>query len=96
MGAKANHQDCKAPVTIRESCSCRIYLMGIYDSHNDLDEQAAKFLGQYPTCGAYISGLLAKYKKALKEDLVGIGKSPEEVIENFENDLRKHCLRATD
>jgi hypothetical protein len=70
--------------------------MGIFDSHNYLDDHAVKFRGRYPTCGAYISGLLAKYKKALKEDAVGIGRSPEEVIANFENDLRKHCLRATD
>jgi hypothetical protein len=62
--------------------------------NNYLDEHAAKLQSEFPMCGDYIMELLAKYKKALKEDLVDIGSSPDEVINNFEKDIRKHCLRA--
>jgi hypothetical protein len=60
-----------------------------------LDKSAAKFQKEYPACGDYIFELLAKYKKALKQNLVDIG-SPDEVINKFENDIRKHCLRVTE
>jgi hypothetical protein len=66
------------------------------DSSSYLDEHAAKFQVQYPQFSDYITELLAKYKKALKEDLVDIGSSSEEVIGKFEHDIRKHCLRGID
>ena len=60
------------------------------DVNGYLDAHAAKLRHQYPACGDYITELLAKYKKALKEDLVDIGSSPDEVLNSFENDIRKH------
>lgn len=66
------------------------------EDNNYLDAHAAKLRSEFPMCGGYIVELLAKYKKTLKEDLVDIGSTPDEVINRFEHDVRKHCVRATD
>jgi hypothetical protein len=68
--------------------------MSALDQYEYLASSAAELLAKFPTCGDYIYGLLEKYKKTLKEDLVDIGASPAEVCANFENDVRKHCTRA--
>jgi hypothetical protein len=64
------------------------------DSYDYLDTQAAKLKVEYPHRHAFISDLVTKYKKTLRDGLLHIGKAPEEVIKSFEKDVRKHCLRT--
>ena len=63
------------------------------DAHDYLDAHATALLGDYPNCGEYISELLTKYKKTLKDGSVDIGGTPEEVMLNFARDVRKRCLQ---
>jgi hypothetical protein len=64
------------------------------DPHDYLDTPAAKLKVEYPHRHAFISDLVTKYKKTLRDGLLHIGRTPEEVIESFEKDVRKHCLRT--
>ena len=64
------------------------------DPHNYLDTPAAKLKVEYPHRHAFISDLVTKYKKTLRDGLLHIGRTPEEVIKSFEKDVRKHCLRT--
>jgi hypothetical protein len=64
------------------------------DSYDYLDTPAAKLKVDYPHRHAFISDLVTKYKKTLRDGLLHIGKAPEEVIKSFEKDVRKHCLRT--
>ena len=67
--------------------------MGTCDAHDYLNEYAANLLADYPNCGEYISELLTKYKKTLKDGSVDIGRTPDEVMLNFARDVRKRCLQ---
>ena len=64
------------------------------DPHDYLDTPAAKLKVEYPHRHAFISDLVTKYKKTLRDGLLHIGRPPEEVIKSFEKDVRKHCLRT--
>ena len=46
-----------------------------------------------PNWCKYISELLTKYKKTLKDGSVDIGGTPEEVMLNFARAVRKRCLQ---
>ncbi len=59
-----------------------------------LDASAGDLKVQYQNCAQYIDDLLAKYKKTLKEGVLDIGSTPQEVIGSFEKDVRKHCERT--
>ncbi len=61
--------------------------------HTYLDEHAAKLSVTYFDCSDYIAELLEKYKNTLTVGYPHVGDTPEQVIANFENDVRKHCIR---
>ncbi len=61
--------------------------------HTYLDERAAKLSVTYFDCSDYIAALLEKYKTTLTVGFPRVGDTQEQVIANFENDVRKHCIR---
>ncbi len=61
--------------------------------HAYLDESAAKLSVTYFDCSDYIAALLEKYKRTLIGGFPRVGDTPEKVMANFENDVRKHCIR---
>jgi hypothetical protein len=62
------------------------------DPHDYLDTPAAKLKVEYPHRHAFISDLVTKYKKTLRDGLLHIGRTPEEVIKS---PLERLLLRST-